>query len=93
MLGFSFQAGVKFDESFVRGGVIDFFLQMKGKILRDNRYAPARKLMFSGGIGVSIKDRRDDFKALETKWGKNVVVLNPGALGVAELKPEAIVPK
>ena len=45
------------------------------------------------GTGIFIKDRRSDFQALETKWGKSVVVLNPGALGVAELKPEAIVVK
>ena len=72
--------------------LIDFFLQMKGKILRDNRYAPARRRM-TGGIGVSIRERREDFKALAAKWGKSVVVLNPSALGVAELKPEAIVAK
>ena len=91
--GFIHQPGMRFDESLVRGGSIDFFLQMAGKTLRDNRYYPVSAPPVpkkAGGIGVTVRQRKEDFVKLQQKWGTEAVLLGREGIGVTSVRPDKI---
>jgi hypothetical protein len=91
VLGFIARPDTRFDESFIRGSGIDFVLRHRGKVLRDNRYAIDRERL-EGGISVKPWQRREDFKALENKWGSSIIGLSSTGYGVVRLDLNASQP-